>query len=75
MAQLGWIAGPIVMVLFSFITYYTSTLLAAFINLCSANFKFSGALQVKFCGSVQNMTFFGISTGNGFWLGLGMYLA
>nr|KJB80668.1 hypothetical protein B456_013G109500 [Gossypium raimondii] len=28
-AQLGWIAGPVVMFLFSFITYYTSTLLAA----------------------------------------------
>ena len=28
-AQLGWIAGPTVMFLFSFVTYYTSTLLAA----------------------------------------------
>ena len=28
-AQLGWIAGPAVMFLFSFVTYYTSTLLAA----------------------------------------------
>lgn len=28
-AQLGWIAGPSVMFLFSFVTYYTSTLLAA----------------------------------------------
>ncbi|PPR98209.1 hypothetical protein GOBAR_AA22460 [Gossypium barbadense] len=28
-AQLGWIAGPVVMFMFSFITYYTSTLLAA----------------------------------------------
>ena len=27
-AQLGWIAGPAVMVLFSFVTYYTSTLLS-----------------------------------------------
>lgn len=27
-AQLGWIAGPTVMFLFSFVTYYTSTLLA-----------------------------------------------
>ncbi|KAG6524110.1 hypothetical protein ZIOFF_014000 [Zingiber officinale] len=26
--QLGWVAGPIVMLLFSFVTYYTSTLLA-----------------------------------------------
>lgn len=28
-AQLGWIAGPAVIFLFSFVTYYTSTLLAA----------------------------------------------
>ncbi|KAI4339789.1 hypothetical protein MLD38_024692 [Melastoma candidum] len=27
-AQLGWVAGPVVLLLFSFITYYTSTLLA-----------------------------------------------
>lgn len=27
-AQLGWLAGPIVMILFSIVTYYTSTLLA-----------------------------------------------
>ncbi|KAJ4831404.1 hypothetical protein Tsubulata_051000 [Turnera subulata] len=28
-AQLGWIAGPIAMILFSFVTYYTSVLLSA----------------------------------------------
>lgn len=28
-AQLGWVAGPAVMLLFSFVTYYTSTLLSA----------------------------------------------
>lgn len=27
-AQLGWIAGPAVMILFSFVTYYTSSLLS-----------------------------------------------
>ncbi|KAM5585690.1 hypothetical protein ABKV19_004879 [Rosa sericea] len=27
-AQLGWIAGPVVMLLFSWVTYYTSTLLS-----------------------------------------------
>jgi amino acid permease len=27
-AQLGWVAGPTVMFLFSFVTYYTSTLLS-----------------------------------------------
>jgi amino acid permease len=26
--QLGWVAGPIVMLLFSFVTYYTSSLLS-----------------------------------------------
>lgn len=28
-AQLGWVAGPAVMFLFSLVTYYTSTLLSA----------------------------------------------
>ena len=28
-AQLGWVAGPTVMLLFSFVTYYTSSLLSA----------------------------------------------
>lgn len=28
-AQLGWLAGPVVMLLFSIVTYFTSTLLAA----------------------------------------------
>lgn len=28
-AQLGWVAGPAAMLLFSFVTYYTSTLLTA----------------------------------------------
>ncbi|XP_008219593.1 PREDICTED: amino acid permease 3-like isoform X1 [Prunus mume] len=73
MAQLGWIAGPIVMVLFSFITYYTSTLLAACYRdpiTGKRNYTYSdavrsnlGALQVKFCGSVQNVALFGISIG------------
>ena len=27
-AQLGWVAGPIVLIVFSFITYFTSTILA-----------------------------------------------
>ena len=34
-AQLGWIAGPAVMFLFSFVTYYTSTLLALLLNLAA----------------------------------------
>lgn len=28
MAQMGWVAGPLVLLLFSFVTYYTSSLLA-----------------------------------------------
>ncbi|PQQ07950.1 amino acid permease 3 [Prunus yedoensis var. nudiflora] len=73
MAQLGWIAGPIVMVLFSFITYYTSILLAACYRdpvTGKRNYTYSdavrsnlGALQVKFCGCVQNVALFGISIG------------
>ena len=34
-AQLGWIVGPTVMFLFSFVTYYTSTLLALLLNLAA----------------------------------------
>lgn len=28
-AQIGWIGGPVTMLLFSFVTYYTSTLLCS----------------------------------------------
>ncbi|KAH6785790.1 hypothetical protein C2S51_038245 [Perilla frutescens var. frutescens] len=64
-AQLGWIAGPTVLFLFSFVTYYTSTLLAScyrtgdpvtgkrnytYMDAVRANL---GGFQVKLCGGVQ----------------------
>ncbi|OMO51990.1 Amino acid transporter, transmembrane [Corchorus capsularis] len=64
-AQLGWIAGPTVMFLFSFVTYYTSTLLAAcyrsgdpvngkrnytYMDAVRSNL---GGFKVKICGWVQ----------------------
>ncbi|MBA0699123.1 hypothetical protein Goari_000786 [Gossypium aridum] len=74
-AQLGWIAGPVVMFLFSFITYYTSTLLAAcyrsgdpvngkrnytYMDAVRSNL---GGFEVKICGWVQYLNLFGVAIG------------
>lgn len=74
-AQLGWIAGPSVMFLFSFVTYYTSTLLAAcyrsgdpvtgkrnytYMDAVRSNL---GGFQVKICGLVQYLNLFGVAIG------------
>lgn len=74
-AQLGWIAGPIVMLLFSVVTYYTSVLLAdcyrsgdpisgkrnyTYMDAVHANL---GGLQVKLCGLVQYVNLFGVAIG------------
>ncbi|KAH9757137.1 Amino acid permease 3 [Citrus sinensis] len=74
-AQLGWIAGPSVMFLFSFVTYYTSTLLAAcyrsgdpvtgkrnytYVDAVRSNL---GGFQVKICGLVQYLNLFGVAIG------------
>lgn len=74
-AQLGWIAGPIVMILFSFVTYYTSTLLAAcyrsgdpvngkrnytYMDAVRSNL---GGFKVKICGWVQYLNLFGVAIG------------
>ncbi|CAI9113219.1 OLC1v1013789C1 [Oldenlandia corymbosa var. corymbosa] len=60
-AQMGWIAGPIVMLLFAVVTYYTSILLSAcyrtedgkrnytYMDAASANFS---GFQVKVCGAL-----------------------
>ncbi|GLT84948.1 hypothetical protein SLE2022_031550 [Rubroshorea leprosula] len=71
-AQLGWIAGPAVMFLFSFVTYYTSTLLAAcyrtgdpitgrrnytYMDAVRSNL---GGFKVWLCGWVQYLGLFGI---------------
>ncbi|KAA8546440.1 hypothetical protein F0562_002821 [Nyssa sinensis] len=70
-AQLGWIAGPAVLFLFSFTTYYTSTLLAAcyrsgdpvtgkrnysYMDAVQSNL---GGVQVKVCGLIQHLNLFG----------------
>lgn len=74
-AQLGWIAGPVVMMLFAFVTYYTSVLLSAcyrsgdpvtgkrnytYMDAVRANL---GGFQVKVCGAIQYLNLFGVAIG------------
>ncbi|KAL9232560.1 hypothetical protein vseg_007659 [Gypsophila vaccaria] len=74
-AQLGWVAGPIVMILFSLVTYYTSALLAdcyrfgdpvtgkrnyTYMDAVAANL---GGIQVKICGILQYFNLFGVAIG------------
>lgn len=74
-AQLGWIAGPAVMFLFSFVIYYTSTLLAdcyrsgdslsgkrnyTYMDAVRSNL---GGAKVKLCGLIQYMNLFGVAIG------------
>ncbi|CAI9098699.1 OLC1v1035390C1 [Oldenlandia corymbosa var. corymbosa] len=74
-AQLGWIAGPVVMLLFSFVTYYNSTLLLAcyrtgdpingrrnytYMDAVKSNL---GGFQVKFCGAIQHLNLVGSAIG------------
>lgn len=74
-AQLGWVAGPIVMILFSIVTYYTSALLAecyrsgdpvsgkrnyTYMDAVRANL---GGIQVKLCGLLQYLNLFGVAIG------------
>uniref|UniRef100_A0A2N9JB96 Amino acid transporter transmembrane domain-containing protein n=1 Tax=Fagus sylvatica TaxID=28930 RepID=A0A2N9JB96_FAGSY len=74
-AQLGWVAGPTVMFLFSFVTYYTSTLLSAcyrsgdsvtgkrnytYMDAVQANL---GGAKVKLCGIVQYLNLIGVAIG------------
>ncbi|XP_040996942.1 amino acid permease 3-like isoform X1 [Juglans microcarpa x Juglans regia] len=73
--QLGWVAGPAVMFLFSFVTYYTSTLLSAcyrsgdrhtgkrnytYMDAVRSNL---GGAKVKICGLVQYLNLFGVAIG------------
>ncbi|XP_042467420.1 amino acid permease 3-like [Zingiber officinale] len=74
-AQLGWIIGPIVMLLFSFVTYYTAALLAdcyrsgdpVFGNrnrsYTDAVRAFLGGGKVKLCGFIQYANLFGVAIG------------
>ncbi|XP_010530203.1 PREDICTED: amino acid permease 5 [Tarenaya hassleriana] len=75
MAQLGWVAGPAVMFLFSLVTYYTSILLSScyrsgdsvsgkrnytYMDAVQANL---GGVKVKLCGLVQYLNLFGTAIG------------
>lgn len=74
-AQLGWIAGPTVLFLFSFVTYYTSALLAACyrtgdLQTGKRNYTYMdavrsnlGGLHVKICGWIQYLNLFGVAIG------------
>ncbi|CAN1130487.1 Amino acid permease 5 [Linum perenne] len=75
MAQLGWVAGPVVMIVFSIVTYYTSTLLAScyrtgdpvtgkrnYTYMDAVKSSLSGTM-VKVCGFVQYANLFGVTIG------------
>lgn len=74
-AQLGWVAGPSVMLLFSFVIYYTSTLLADCYRTgdpitgrrnytyMDAVHAYLGGLKVKMCGFIQYANLFGVAIG------------
>ncbi|KAK7320980.1 hypothetical protein VNO77_30993 [Canavalia gladiata] len=74
-AQLGWIAGPAVMILFSFVTYYTSCLLSECYrsgdqDAGKRNYTYTdavrsylGGFKVKVCGWVQYLNLFGVAIG------------
>ncbi|CAL9766875.1 unnamed protein product [Musa acuminata subsp. burmannicoides] len=74
-AQLGWIAGPIVMILFAFVIYYTSNLLSdcyrsgdpvtgrrnyTYTDAVRSNL---GGAKVKICGAIQYVNLFGVAIG------------
>ncbi|KAK8313893.1 hypothetical protein V6Z12_D01G139700 [Gossypium hirsutum] len=74
-AQLGWVAGPAVLMAFSFITYFTSTLLAdcyrapdpvhgkrnyTYMNVVRA---YLGGRKVQLCGLAQYANLVGITIG------------
>ncbi|KAG8050042.1 hypothetical protein GUJ93_ZPchr0009g2111 [Zizania palustris] len=74
-AQLGWVAGPAVMLLFAVVIYYTSTLLAecyrtgdlatgkrnyTYMDAVRANL---GGAKVTFCGIIQYANLVGVAIG------------
>ncbi|KAK1276391.1 Amino acid permease 3 [Acorus gramineus] len=73
--QLGWVAGPVAMLIFSFVIYYTSALLSdcyrtgdpvtgkrnyTYMDAVHANL---GGMKVKICGYVQYLNLFGVAIG------------
>ncbi|RLM69704.1 amino acid permease 3-like [Panicum miliaceum] len=74
-AQLGWAAGPAVMLLFAFVIYYTSTLLAecyrsgdpvagkrSYTYMDAVRASLGGA-KVRLCGAIQYANLFGVAIG------------
>ncbi|ESQ31033.1 hypothetical protein EUTSA_v10011449mg [Eutrema salsugineum] len=74
-AQIGWVGGPAVMLLFSLVTYYTSILLCScyrsgdsvtgkrnytYMDAIHSNL---GGIKVKICGVVQYVNLFGTAIG------------
>ncbi|CAK7329501.1 unnamed protein product [Dovyalis caffra] len=74
-AQLGWVAGPAVMVLFAFVNLYTSNLLAQCYRAgdpvtgqrnytyMDAVKSFLGGRKVTLCGLIQYLNLFGVAIG------------
>ncbi|KAI0520353.1 hypothetical protein KFK09_007825 [Dendrobium nobile] len=74
-AQLGWIAGPTVMILFAFVIYYTSGLLSDCYRTGDPitgkrNYTYMdavksclGGAKVKICGAIQYLNLFGVAIG------------
>ncbi|KAL1290716.1 hypothetical protein HN51_059102 [Arachis hypogaea] len=74
-AQLGWVAGPAAMILFSLVTYYTSTLLSVCYRTgdpvngkrnhtyMDAVRSILGGFKVKICGCIQYANLFGVAVG------------
>ncbi|CAM8930015.1 unnamed protein product [Rhodiola kirilowii] len=74
-AQLGWVAGPAVMILFSIVTLFTSSLLASCYRTgdvvsgkrnytyMDAVHSYLGGWKVKFCGIIQYLNLFGVAIG------------
>ncbi|KAK9269963.1 hypothetical protein L1049_025536 [Liquidambar formosana] len=74
-SQLGWLAAPIVIFLYSFLTYYTSSLLTAcyrsgdpktgrrnstYMDAVRSNL---GGVKANICGVIQFLYLFGVATG------------
>ncbi|KAL9681560.1 hypothetical protein QQ045_013345 [Rhodiola kirilowii] len=74
-AQLGWVAGPVAMLLFSLVTYFTSSLLSSCYRTedvvtgkrnytyMDAVRSYLGGWKVKFCGIVQYVNLVGVCIG------------
>ena len=75
MAQLGWVAGPVILLLFAAITYYTCCLLSDCYRVGDPetgkrNYTYTeavrailGGAQVKLCGLIQYANLVGIAIG------------